>query len=678
MDKPVKYTLFALGGLLVLALIAVAAFVATFDPNRYKDEAAQAVKDATGRELVIAGDLELELFPWLALRTGKVELGNAPGFVGPFLTLDGVRAKVRVLPLLHGEVELGELVLEGAALQLAVDTAGRDNWSDLLRADGEPAGDGAGAGAAPRVNIAGVVVSGATLAYHDARDGSGATVSELGLRTSAIELGAPLTVAGELRFALEGMAAGAPLAGALRYAATILPGETLRITNLELGLDAEGGPLPAPLAGGRFEAKQLAFGETVELEGVRIAAWGLALEGALTRAAAAAGGARTTGTLELAPFAPREVLPKLGIAVPVTADPKALGSVSGALALEHQGDGLVLSGLKLKLDQSTLTGRIALESIARKALRFELALDAFDADRYLPPPADSAQPLEVGGLDAVALNVDWLRGLDVVGTLKAGKLAVAKFDLSDLRVGVDARSGRLWIKPLGAALYGGKVQGEIVVDARGAAPAGKVALSLAGVRIGDLLQDAFDSKLVSGVARVDLDLAGSGATVGALKKDLDGTIRFAVEDGALESFSVWKTARIAWAKYKGRETTAQSDPDRTEFEQFSGGAQVVDGVATLEGVRAAIRFAEATAKGRIDLGKGTLKVTAQAKVNEAPDFGPGENLKDLAGVTLPVEISGPFAKPKVEVDMVKAAASMIKPDVLKDQKLRKKLKGLFG
>jgi AsmA protein len=677
MDKPVKYTMFALGGLLVLALIAVAAFVATFDPNRYKDEAAQAVKDATGRELVIVGDLELELFPWLALRTGMVELGNAPGFVGPFLTLDSARARVRVLPLLHGEVEIGELALEGAALRLAVDTGGRDNWSDLLRAEGETAADGAGGGAAPPISIAGVVVSDATLAYRDARDGSGATVSELSLRTSAIELGAPLTVAGELRFALEGMTAGAPLAGKLRYAATIIPGQALRITNLDLGLDAEGGPLPAPLADGRFQAKQLAFGETVKFEGVRIGAWGLAFEGALTRAPDAAG-ARTTGTLELAPFAPREVLPKLGIAVPVTADPKALSSLSGALALEHQGDGLVLSGLKLKLDQSTLTGSLALESIARKALRFELALDAFDADRYLPPPADSAQPLEVGGLDAVPLNVDWLRGLDVVGTLKAGRLAIAKFDLSDLRVGVDARGGRLWIKPLGAALYGGKVQGEIVVDARGAAPAGKVALALAGVRINDLLKDAFDSTLVSGVASVDLDLAGSGATVGALKRDLDGTLRFAVEDGALESFSVWKTARIAWAKYKGRQTTAQSEPDRTEFEQISGGAQVVDGVATLEGVRAAIRFAEATAKGRIDLGQGTLKVTAQAKVVEAPDFGPGENLKDLAGVTLPVEISGPFAKPKVEVDMVKAAASMIKPDVLKDQKLRKKLKGLFG
>jgi AsmA protein len=673
----VKYTLFVLGGLLALALIAVVGFVATFDPNRYKDEAEQAVEDATGRELTIAGELELELFPWLALRTGRVVLGNAPGFIGPFLTLEGARAKVKVLPLLRGEVEIGELMLEGAALRLAVDTAGRDNWSDLRGADGEADAAGDARGAGPRVTISGVAVSGATLEYRDARDGSAVTVSELGLRTSAIEPGSPLTVAGEMRFAVAGVAAGTPLEGRLRYAATIIMGRAVRITNLELGLDAEGGPLPAPLEGARFAAKQLAFGERIEFEDVHIAAWGLELAGALERVDAV-GGARTTGKLELAPFAPREVLPRFGVALPVTADPKAIASVAGSIAVDHQGDRLALEGLKLRVDQSTLTGRITLESIARRSIRFELALDAFDADRYLPPPADAAAPVEVGGLDAVALNVDWLRGLDLVGTLRAGKLAVARFDLADLRVGIDAREGRLWIKPLGAALYGGKVQGEIVVDARGAVPAGRLVLSLAGIKLHDLLLDAFASKLVSGVASVDLDLAGSGATVGALKRDLDGTIRFAVQDGALESFSVWKQARIAWAKYKSRETSAASEPDRTEFEEFTGGAKVVDGVATLEGVRAAIRFAEATAKGRIDLGKGTLKVTAEAKVHEAPDFGPGENLKDLKGVTLPVEISGPFAKPKVDVDMVKAATSMIKPDVLKDQKLRKKLKGLFG
>lgn len=675
MNKPLKYSLIGGGVLLGAAVLAVAAFVATFDPNHYKDAAARAVKDATGRKLTIAGELELQLFPWLALRTGKVELGNATGFEGPFLTLAGSNARVKVMPLLRGEVEIGEVALEGADLRLAVDATGRDNWSDLLSAHETP--DAADGGTPTRLSIARVVLSDARLAFTDARDGSTATITELGLRTAEIEPGAPLSIEGSLRFVLAGAAGDPPLAGKLGYAATVIPGEALRLTNLALDLDAKGGALPAPLEGARFTATQLAFGETIEFEGVHIAAWGLKLDGALTRAAVESG-ARTSGGFTVAEFAPREVLPRFGIAVPRTADPKVLASMSGSLQLEHLGDQLTLSALKFKLDQSTLTGRITLESIARKALRFDLALDAFDADRYLPPPATSTAPLEGGGFDAVALNVDWLRGLDAVGTLKAGKLAVAKFDLAELRVGVEARNGRLWLKPFGAALYGGKVQGEIIVDARGAVLAGELKLKLAGVQLHGLMADAFASKLVSGVATADLDLAGRGATIGALKQDLDGKVSFKVEDGAIEGFNVWKQVRLAWAKYKSRETAAVNDPDRTEFERLVGGATLADGVATLEGVQAAIRFAEATAKGRVDLAKGLLKVDAVAKINAVPDFGPGENLTDLNGVSLPLTISGPFAKPKVEVNVAKAAASMIKPELLKDEKLRKKLKDLFG
>ena len=53
--------------LLVLASIAVVAFV---DPNDYKDDIAKAVRDRTGRELKLDGNLSLSVFPWLAIETG--------------------------------------------------------------------------------------------------------------------------------------------------------------------------------------------------------------------------------------------------------------------------------------------------------------------------------------------------------------------------------------------------------------------------------------------------------------------------------------------------------------------------------------------------------------------------------------------------------------------------------
>ena len=55
-------------GILVATAVAVAIFAAivfvlVFDPNDYKDKISGGVKEATGRDLVIEGDLHLSLFP---------------------------------------------------------------------------------------------------------------------------------------------------------------------------------------------------------------------------------------------------------------------------------------------------------------------------------------------------------------------------------------------------------------------------------------------------------------------------------------------------------------------------------------------------------------------------------------------------------------------------------------
>src|SRR5210317_792855 len=93
-------------GILVVTVVAVAilaaiVFVLVFEPNDYKDKISEGVKDTTGRELVIEGDLKLSLFPWLAIELGRTQLGNAQGFDDtPFASFDSARLSVRVMPLL--------------------------------------------------------------------------------------------------------------------------------------------------------------------------------------------------------------------------------------------------------------------------------------------------------------------------------------------------------------------------------------------------------------------------------------------------------------------------------------------------------------------------------------------------------------------------------------------------
>jgi AsmA protein len=667
MNQIAKYSLIGLGALVALVAIGAAVFLASFDANRYKSEIAAQVKAATGRDLSIGGDLDVEFFPWLAITADDLTLSNRAGFGdAPFMRLASATARVKLVPLLSRRIEVGTVRIEGLALALTRKADGSDNWSDMT--SDEPAAAETAASAPLDLSVEGVSIVDASLTLDDAQAARKLVVQDLDLETGPLAKGEPLAFNGDVR-----LSSDAPqVVAKLGMSGRMLPGFDV-LEDLALTIDAEGSVLPAPLKAGRLGIAKLTLGEPLTVEGFVFEAWGIKLGGELTLK-----GEELKGRFASESFEPRVLMKTLGMTVPVTADKKALGSAKFSFDLAQRGDMLRLDTFKLTLDQSTLSGRLAVDSIERSALRFDLALDAMDMDRYLPPATAAGAP-EDGGLDAIALPTESIRGLDLHGKLRAAKLSVAKADLTDLRLELTARDGALVLDSLTAKLYGGNVEAHARLDGKPKTPTVALDVELASFKVGDFMQDVIGKVHATGVAELTLDLAGHGATLGDVKRDLDGKVRFDLQQGTLEGFNVWKQARIAYAAYKQRATTAASDPDRTEFEKLAGGADLKDGVATLVGVTAAIPFAAVTAKGIVDLKASTLKVEAQAKITGAPVFGPKEDYSDLKGATLPVKVSGPFAKPSVSVDVLKAAVSKLKPEqLLKDDKLKKKLKSIFG
>jgi AsmA protein len=55
------------GGVVALIVIALLAVWLLVNPNAYKGRIEAAAKQATGRDLVLHGDLKLSVFPWVAL-----------------------------------------------------------------------------------------------------------------------------------------------------------------------------------------------------------------------------------------------------------------------------------------------------------------------------------------------------------------------------------------------------------------------------------------------------------------------------------------------------------------------------------------------------------------------------------------------------------------------------------
>jgi AsmA protein len=114
------------------APIAVVSYALTrLDPARFGPALAQAVEQATGRQLHFGGKLRwslLSLTP--TLEADGVSLSNPPGFADPdLLSLDQVSAKIALLPLLGRRVDILDLVLTNPHLVLERNRAGVGDWN---------------------------------------------------------------------------------------------------------------------------------------------------------------------------------------------------------------------------------------------------------------------------------------------------------------------------------------------------------------------------------------------------------------------------------------------------------------------------------------------------------------------------------------------------------------------
>lgn len=132
--RAIKLVVVALLVLIVLLGVAVGVFVATFDPNSYRDLLGSRVEAATGRRLTISGDLTLAVWPNIALRADGVSLSNASGFAAePMLRMQALEATVQLRPLLQKEVRIDGVVLYSPQLSLEQRTGApqANNWADL-------------------------------------------------------------------------------------------------------------------------------------------------------------------------------------------------------------------------------------------------------------------------------------------------------------------------------------------------------------------------------------------------------------------------------------------------------------------------------------------------------------------------------------------------------------------
>lgn len=718
--RPLKIAGYVFGALLALAVLTLVAVVVFVDPNDYRDDIQRIVERETGRKLTLGGELKLSVFPWLALQTGPASLSDAPGFGDePFVSLQNARVSVRLLPLLRGKLEVGKVSLDGARIRLLTDAQGRDNWADLGEKGAAPAPETpADTGPAQLPTIEGLGIKDAAVTLEDKQANSRHVVRDFNLQTGRLQSGQPFdletdfvfeqdasmsvkvhvatTVTADLetnahrlaepRIDLTVSGPGYPAEGvpvqirADSLSADIgrqthqLNGLTLTTTWKGDGLPPAG--VPVALKAKEFTANLAA--QTLELVGLQADVAGAQLSGAL-KGEEILDAPRIAGPLQLEPVSPREWLPKLGVTLPLTRDAAVFKKLSFASNVALTKTSADLQDVNLQLDDTTAKGSVGVADFASKALRFDLNVDRIDADRYLAPKS-AAPAAKAGKEPPTEIPVEALRNLNARGQLQVGEAVFAGVKFTKLRLGVNARDGKVRFNPSEASMYGGQYRGDIGIDATGDVARVSLDEHVSGIDFAPLFRDLFDTQRVSGKGGANIKLSGAGRNTDDIVKTLSGNIDFAVANGAVEGADLWYEIRRARALLKQQAAPARTGPERTEFSALKGTGAMSNGVLTNNDLDVALQYLKVTGQGKIDVPNDSLDYRLVANVLKIPREGADTaQMQDLVDAAIPVKVTGSLSDPKVRPDIEGYLKGQVKERVDKEKdKLEQKVKDKLG
>ena len=679
MNSLLKALLIIVASIIGVVVLASAAVYLFFDPNDYREEIAAGVKDATGRDLTIEGDLSLSIFPWLAIEVGRTELGNAAGFSDePFMRFEEASLSVRMLPLiLSQETTVGTASIEGLVVNLEVAADGTTNWDDFSAAE-QPVGiEIPESDVEPtKVEMDRIEIRNANISYSDAQSGNSYSISNLVLDSDGIGAGEPFDLDAEFDFAV----APGDIAGhvAIRGTTTMTEGAAqISIAGLNVAGELRG--VTTQPAEFNFDSREMAIDTVARRMSpgeMDLSVLGVSMS-ANVEPFSYADSPRPKAALQVAEFSLKELMRKLDIEPPATANASALSRVSFSADAVVREKAIALRSMTLELDDSTMVGTLSLPTTDAGAIRFDLTVDSINLDSYMAPADTGTASRNEESSDDMEIPVDMIRDLRANGSFKIDRAFLSGMEFTNLEVGLRSRNGKLRLNPLAAELYDGTYDGDVRIDASQDIPSISVDEKLQGVNLSSLAKSMFDQDNISGTINGTFALSGAGRNLAAIRQDLDGNISLELVDGAWEGTDVWYELRAARAMFRQEPAPEPSLPARTEFTSVSATGTVTDGIFENDDLLIKLPFLQLTGKGFIDLPAGQVYYGVEARVFDNSELMAGVTEAELADFTktvVPIRISGALKSPSVRPDIEAVFRQQVE-GALEEQK--EKLKNLL-
>lgn len=410
--------------------------------------------------------------------------------------------------------------------------------------------------------------------------------------------------------------------------------------------------------------------DELRLDSLDAQALGLSGGGNLTASEILTGSPQLTGTVELQRFDPQLLLGRLGQPPIVTADTSVLLSASINTRLDITGERGIFEDTRLQLDDSMITGDLTVTEFDNPEFDFDLAIDAIDADRYLPPQTDLDGAVPAPSERSIELPTEAMHDLALNGALSIGDLRLAGMQFSEVSTELSIGNGLGAINSARAKLYGGDFEVAIELDARAAVPQLSLEGTAVGLQLDPLLIAIRSESDLSGTGNFNLSLSGIGTGLDEALETTTGNVEFALRDGALSNFNLGHAMCGFWNRIRRLPQPVATNVDFTTFQLMRGSAVVTEGIARTGDLRAEADFMEVTGRGQLDLTTRDINYDLTATLTESTSIPGCETMDRLIGDRIPLEITGNVSAPEPSFDFSEALREGVRnelQDALQDR-----------
>lgn len=635
-------------GLLLLLVVAGFALTHFFNPNDYKDEIRELVREHANLELELNGDIGWSLFPWLGIEITDAKIASAQTPTDPFADLRLLGLSVKVMPLLRKEIQMSDIRIDGLNLSLHRNAQGQGNWEHIGKPHNEQASAKPNAATetaanasttepstAPqatrastplKLDINSLIVNGARIDYLDEQSGQQFNLESVQLTTGAIRDNQPIVLK------LSGFLGNAkPLIRArleLTSKATIDQAlQRYLLDDMKLSGEIAGEPLNGKTANftlrGNFLydlSANLAHGDNLKLSINQLKALGEIQATELNKQA------QLSGALSIAAVNLQEFLSGIGVELPAMADSKALSHFELNTRLQGTTNSLLLNETALSIDQTALSGSLGIKNFATTSLFAHLQGDQLDADRYLPPVKPKApterqaqvkqQTEQAGSSGTTALPdapsksawssepqlpMEQLGKVNADVDLSFNELTISKFPIAQAKFKLLAQNGLINLNNLQGNLFNGEFKSSASIDSKAPQPLLTVKLNTHNIPVEKVLQRLDQEVIISGLLDLDTDLRTQGNSQQNWIEHLNGSLNFALYKGVLPDANLERQLCIGIARLNRKTLGADSGNKDTAFNDLSGKLTIHDGIANNPNLRVAIPGLNVKGKGDIDL-----------------------------------------------------------------------------